>query len=74
VTSSNAKFGSRSSFDIVGGIGLPGSVDILLRSLYGLDVFFAGTFLGLVVLEGCDLVNAASPLAAASRLTLGLYR
>jgi hypothetical protein len=73
VTSSNAKFGSRSSFDIVGGIGLPGSVDILLRSLYGLDVFLAGTFLGLVVLEGCDLVNAAS-LAAASRLTLGLYR
>jgi hypothetical protein len=66
----NENFAQGDSLGIAGGMGLPGGVDILPGNLYGLDVFLAGTFLELVVLEGCDLVNAAS-LAPASRFKLG---
>ena len=72
VPDGNDKFAHSLSLGVVGNVGPAGSVDIIPRSSHGLDLFSAGSFLGLVVLEGCDRINACS-LAPASWLNLGRY-
>ena len=55
---------------VLGTVGRAGCMDIWPRASNSLDMFSAGTFLGLVVLEGRDRVDASS-VDFAARLKLG---